>query len=117
MGASESPIMFAVRAALVRSGHWHGWRNNSGKLTPSGSRVPISFGLGVGSPDLIGFLTTGPHRGRFTAFEVKSGVGRVSREQKAWIESARNDGAAVFVVRSEAEALDALTRALRGGVE
>lgn len=53
-----------------------------------------------GFPDLAGLLPSGA----FFALEIKSATGKLSPEQKWWIEKLSASGAQVRVVRSVAEA-------------
>ncbi len=75
-------------------------------------RHRITYGLGVGSPDLVGALG-----GRFIGLELKSDTGRLSDEQVQWHTAARRRGVAVFEVRSVEDAVAALERCRKGGVE
>ncbi len=63
-------------------------------------RHTIRWGLGVGSPDLVGSF-----HGRAFGFELKAEDGVVSPEQERWHAAARRQGMRVDVVRSEGEAL------------
>jgi hypothetical protein len=58
----------------------------------------------VGSPDLYG-----AYHGRFFGWEMKTPVGVVSEEQETWHAAARGRGCRVDVIRSEEEALSALS--------
>lgn len=111
---SETAILQAVRHALVASGHVMLFRNNVGLARAMHGDHPIRFGLGVGSPDLVGILRPS---GRLVGFEVKTVRGRLSAEQRAWHTAARMAGAFVAVVRSATEAEAALTRAIGGASE
>lgn len=68
----------------------------------------IRWGLGEGSPDLIGGVA-----GRFLGLELKSDRGVVSAVQRRWAEAARARGLAVETVRSVNEAGAAIERARR----
>jgi hypothetical protein len=72
----------------------------------------ITYGLGKGSPDLVGSLS-----GRWFCLETKSAKGRLRPEQKVWHEQERANGGFVAVVRSVEEAQAALLRARAGGCE
>ncbi len=72
-------------------------------------RHRIAFGLGVGSPDLVGSL-----EGRALGLELKAPGGHLSPEQERWHAAARRRGVAVFTVRSVEEARMAIERARRG---
>ena len=105
-------VLAPVRAALVRTGKVLLWRNNTGVARYEDAKVV--YGLGKGSPDLVGMLRGS---GRLFAIEVKSARGRVSNHQAQWHAVVRSAGGFVAVVRSVDEALEALVRALAGGVE
>jgi len=70
-----------------------------------------SFGMGVGSPDLLVAVD-----GWCTWQELKTEEGRVEPEQARWHEMARTRGMTVNVVRSAQDAVDAVAavRARRG---
>lgn len=68
----------------------------------------ITWGLGVGSPDLVGCVG-----GRFIGLELKSETGRVRPEQGDWHEGARRSGALIEVVRSVDEARAVVEKARR----
>lgn len=68
-------------------------------------RARATYGLGVGSPDLVGILAP---RGRLVAFEVKTRTGRLAPEQRRVHVAWERHGALVAVVRSVSEARLAL---------
>lgn len=70
--------------------------------TPILDRGRIRWGLGVGSPDLVGAV--GP-QGRFFGLELKTEDGRMRAEQDQWHAAATARGLLVGVARSEGEAL------------
>lgn len=74
------------------------------------SRHSITWGLGVGSPDLVGAVA-----GTWFAVELKSEGGRVSDTQRIWHDAAAKRGALVDVVRSEGEMAAAIERARARG--
>jgi hypothetical protein len=82
------------------------FRNNVGLLTDDrGNR--IRYGLCVGSSDLIGWRTitimpkdVGNDLAVFVACECKTPVGRVTKEQQAFIEYVVKAGGIAGVVRS-----------------
>jgi hypothetical protein len=63
------------------------WVNTDGRIRLRRNSVgfdrerKVSYGFGVGSPDLIGIQRG---TGRMVAIEVKSANGRVASEQKQW---------------------------------
>lgn len=63
-----------------------------------------------GWPDISGYLPDG----RFLGLEVKMPKGKLSREQEAWRERAAKHGCVVGVVRSVAEAIEAVRKAGEG---
>ena len=100
----EGILSDQIRAAICSAGYW--CHNNEVGFDHT---KKIKYGLGVGSADLIAIV-----RGRFCALEVKTDLGRVSTWQKLWLAAVRKQGAFGAVVRSPAEALDALRRCLEG---
>lgn len=74
----------------------------------------VRYGLGVGSPDLVGCLRGSA---RLFCLEVKTPTGRPTAEQLAWLRAARNMGAFATIVRSVEDALAALERAEGGASE
>lgn len=87
------------------------WRNNVGQLRDARG-IPITYGLGKGSADLIGFVFP---TGQFLAVEIKTPEGRLSDEQKAWLATVRDRNGIAVVLRSveAAETLVAQFRKLR----
>lgn len=86
-----------------------------------GSGARITFGLQVGSGDLIGYrvVTVTPEMvGRrvavFTSAEVKNERGRESSEQVAWREHIASVGGLAFVARSVEEAQEHLDNPFTG---
>lgn len=61
----------------------------------------VTTGLCKGSADLVGVTQDG----RFVAIEVKTETGRLSPEQRNWLEAMRARGALAGVARSPEEAL------------
>ncbi len=105
----ERDVQHAIRLALGRIPGLVLWRNSTG-LSRTGDRA-IHYGLCVGSSDLIGLL--GPS-GRFIALEVKSATGRTSPAQELFLALVRKRGGFAAIVRSPAEALAAIERAMKG---
>lgn len=88
--------MDSIRAALCAVEGVRVWRNNVGVDTMRG----IRYGLGVGSPDLVGIAW-----GRFVGLEVKTPTGRVSKEQTMWLDMVRRFGGVAGVARSVDDAI------------
>jgi len=80
----------------------------SGLCRACASRLarPVTYGLGVGSPDLVGIYTD--RRGVACAFgvETKTPTGRTSEDQRRWHWAAAARGMPTFVARSAVEAVD-----------
>jgi hypothetical protein len=72
-------------------------------------RHRIVYGLGKGSPDLVGIVD-----GRAFALELKAPDGALADHQAAWHVAARRRGAFVAVVRSAEEANQAVARCREG---
>lgn len=109
----ETALLHAILQVLRLSRKGLFWRNNTGALRTMGrgGRIfYIKFGLGVGSPDIVGILAPS---GRFFGLEVKTPAGRLSKEQTAWHKAAQSKGAYVGVARSAADAFAALEEATR----
>ncbi len=85
------------------------WRNNVGMLKDARG-IPVRYGLGVGSPDLVGLVLGSA---QFLAVEIKTPTGRLSAEQDAWLSTIRRMGGIGLVMRSveDAEKLVATLRA------
>lgn len=101
---SETDIMRAIRAAVNGTKKATLWRNNVG----FDAEKRVKYGLGVGSADLVGFIHDS---GRFLAVEVKTPTGRLSKEQRLWMEFVNKHGGYACVARSPEEALEHLERA------
>jgi len=96
----ETELQSAILDTLRRVFPWSQWaRNNTGR------RGRVSFGLGKGSPDLIGCVN-----GRMVCLEVKTDDGKVSAAQAEWHLRWSAAGAHVEVVRSGSDALAAVQR-------
>jgi hypothetical protein len=85
-------------------------RNNVGALQDARGHW-ITYGLGVGTSDLIGWQSRiiraadiGSRLAVFTAFEAKSEHGRLTEEQSAFIGTVLTAGGIAGVVRSVDEA-------------
>lgn len=96
----ETPIMRAIRFAVTEAKLGALWRNNVG--FDDGRK--IRYGLGRGSADLIGIA----HDGRFLGIEAKTPVGRLTPEQRAWLEVVERRGGIALVACSPEEALELL---------
>jgi hypothetical protein len=116
---TEQQIQQHIRLALSR-GPVRLYRNNTGTLRDQHGR-PVTFGLAVGSADLIGWTTrtitpdmVGQQVAVFTSIEVKSATGRLRPEQRQWLEAVQAAGGIAGVARSVEDAAR-LTTAQHGG--
>ena len=76
----------------------------------------VSYGLSVGSPDLVGWRTititsdmVGKQIAQFVGVEVKTRTGREADDQKRWRRIINDSGGHSVVSRSESEAVKQLT--------
>jgi hypothetical protein len=111
---TEQQIQQQIRLALSR-GPVRLHRNNTGTLRDQHGR-PVTFGLARGSADLIGWTTrtitpdmVGQRIAVFTSIEVKTPTGRVSPEQRQWLEAVQAAGGIAGVARSVEDALRIVT--------
>ncbi len=109
----ESPIQAEIEAALGAEPDLLLLRNTVGHVQyfdkKTGEARHITYGLGKGSPDLVGILS-----GRWFCLEIKTIGGAFEKDQLPVHEIWRRFGALVFVVHSAAEALEALAIARLG---
>lgn len=94
---NESQIQDAIRLELGRRPDLLVvWRNNIGHaVMRHGHRVTFGVG-GPGGADLLGL----DHRGRFLAFEIKTPIGRQSKEQLQFQQLVTRLGGLYLVMRS-----------------
>lgn len=88
------------------AGAWLGKQihRDGDQVTLTAARM-MTFGLCVGSSDIIGIAPDG----RFLAIEVKTAKGRATKEQLRFIEAVKNAGGIAGIARSAQQALDLLT--------
>lgn len=106
----EQDIQTCIRNALGKCDDLALWRNNVGELLDSRGRA-VTFGLAIGSADLIGILAP---TGRFFALEVKVPGRKAKPHQETWLSLVRSLGGFAAVVTSVEEAQAALLRAKNG---
>ena len=109
----ETKIQNQILLALSKSGCTV-WRNETSgawvgrQIHRAGDQVTLTnahmmtFGLCVGSSDIIGITPSG----LFLAIEVKTAKGRATKEQLRFIEAVRKAGGIAGIARSVEEALD-----------
>lgn len=108
----EAALTKRIRVALAKDGRARLVVNFVGLVVPYMQKdaQPVHAGLGKGSADLVGILKGG----RAMALEVKTPTGAVRPEQVTWMQAFRAWGGFACVVRSEADAVAAVERAIRG---
>jgi len=113
----ESEIQARIRLALGEEHDLTLWRNNVGVAemwSSAGKSQRVSYGLCVGSSDLIGLLSPA---GRFVALEVKRPGEKPTQEQVKFMQHVRQMGGFAAVVCSADEARAAVQRARQGASE
>lgn len=115
MANPETVIQQQIRLALGSRKDLRLFRNNTGSLPDPRTGRPIQFGLAKGSADLIGLRTVtvtpemvGQRLAVFTSLEVKTPNGRLTPEQRNWLEMVRDRGGIAGVVRSVQDANEIL---------
>lgn len=106
---SETTLQNEIRLELGKLKHIRMFRNNVGQIGG------LSFGLCVGSSDLIGFQSViitpdmvGKQVAVFTAIEVKTNKGKVSPAQTKFLSMVNKFGGIGAIVRSVDDAADVL---------
>jgi hypothetical protein len=106
---NEQAIQQQIRLELGQ-GPVRLWRNNTGALRDERGRL-VRYGLCPGSSDLIGLRQLrikeqhlGLELGVFCALEIKAASGRLSREQRQFLEVISSRGGLAGVARSVEEA-------------
>ena len=106
---SESQLQDAIRLALGGVPGLVLWRNNCGVLPQQDGRR-IRYGVGnPGGADLIGCF-----HGRFVAVEIKTRVGKQTKEQRDFQQCVERNGGIYMLVRSTDQAVRQV-EALRTG--
>lgn len=100
----EGNIMREIQNELSRSGRCVLTRNSCG-FDPANN---VTYGLGVGSPDLVGVLIPS---GVAFCIEVKTPKGRASKEQIAWWRAWGKRGVRGGFANSVAQAMALLNEA------
>ena len=90
----ENQIQREIREYLGTRDDIIVYRNNVG-MSKVGAGW-ISYGLAIGSADLIGITSTG----RFVAIECKAERGKLSADQERWLKLVETMGGLVIVARS-----------------
>jgi hypothetical protein len=98
----ESQILHDIRLELGREPDLVLWRVSSGAA--SYGRAVVRYGLTRGCSDLIGIFTTCSGLGVLVALEVKAERGRLSEDQRLFLQLVQARGGLTRVVRSVFEA-------------
>jgi homoaconitase/3-isopropylmalate dehydratase large subunit len=106
MQMTEADIMRQIFRALSK-GTIRLFRNNSGKLRNENGQL-ISFGMGVGSSDIIGINMQSNGVGRLCAIEVKVPGGKPTQAQQDFIDMIIAMGGQAGVAHSVEEAVEIL---------
>ncbi len=103
----QNQIRLAIASPTVKM-----FRNNVGALTTKDGRL-VTFGLCVGSSDLIGFTSktitadmVGKQVAIFTALEIKTPTGKVSPAQTKFVDMVNKHGGIGAIVRSVDDAVE-----------
>lgn len=111
----ETDIVHEILAELARVPGVRVARNNVGTIEDVRG-IPVTFGLGEGSPDLVGILTFGGVESTYPelaelapislafGIEVKQPKRYATRQQKAWHLVAKRRGMPVGLARSKEDA-------------
>jgi hypothetical protein len=120
----EAPVLRAILRAFDGDPTVRLWRNTVGTTEEWGETSTgaiearhITYGLGEGSPDIVGVVTV-RGLGVMVGIEAKSATGRVRPAQAQWLAAAAGRGIITGVARSvdEARAIIAAGRARVEGV-
>lgn len=114
---SERATLRAIELALGAEPDLLLLRNTVGvakHFGPDGRTSTLRYGLGSGSPDLVGLLRGRDGEARWFCLEVKAKDGRISEVQEHCHDVWRSFGAFIAVVRSADQARAALEQARSG---
>jgi hypothetical protein len=115
----EAALTDRIRQAIDITDLCRGWRNNTGIAThvKESGIYKMRYGLGVGSPDIIGIRRTlitpemvGRHLGVFFGNEVKRPGETREPEQEEWENVIRRFNGIYILSSTVAESVDALRR-------
>lgn len=127
---TETDLVYLIIQAIGRLPGVRSSRNNVGSIRDARG-IPVTFGLGDGSPDIVGVITFGGKNTTHATLrgvlpialafglEVKrpreDGGKAATRDQRAWHHVAERRGFPVRVVRTPEEGVEAV-RAMRAGM-
>jgi len=111
MANDETIIQQRIRLELGREPSLRLFRNNTGSLPDPRTKRPVQFGLCKGSADLIGWKQVtitpdmvGQQMAVFASIEVKTPTGRLTPEQKNWMDAVQAAGGVAGIARSVEDA-------------
>lgn len=107
---NEAQIQRAILAALGARPDVRIFRNEVGRAFDPKTNSHVTFGLCVGSSDLIGIVAP---TGRLLALEVKSATGQPTQQQLRFVEMVNQMGGVGRIVRSVDDALAAADEACK----
>lgn len=113
---SEKHIQREIELALGAEPDLLLFKNSVGRarhVDANGKSFMVPYGLGSGSPDLVGILRTPSGLGVWVCFEVKRPGERLERHQAECHAMWAKFGARVFTVHSVSGAVEALAKARR----
>lgn len=109
---AETDLQQRIRLALGTLPEVRAFRNQVGSLPDPHTGRLVTFGLARGSADLIGWRTVtvtpdmvGRRLAVFTSIEVKTPTGRLTPQQRHWLEAVHRAGGVAGVARSVPDAL------------
>ena len=112
MANAETDLQQRIRLALGTRPDLRIFRNQVGQLPDPRTGRPVQFGLARGSADLIGWRTVtvtpemvGQQIAVFTSIEVKTSTGRLTPQQRSWMNTVTVSGGIAGVARNLADAL------------
>jgi hypothetical protein len=108
---AETTLQQQIRLALGTRPEVRCFRNQVGSLPDPRSGRLVTFGLARGSADLIGWRTitvtpdmVGTRLAVFCSIEVKTTTGRLTPQQRHWLEAVHQAGGIAGVARSVTDA-------------
>lgn len=113
---AETDLQQRIRLALGLRPDLRLYRNQTGQLPDPKTGRPVQFGLARGSADLVGWRTievtpdmVGQRLAVFTSIEVKTSTGRLTPQQRNWMQAVHAAGGIAGVARSVGDALRIVT--------
>ena len=118
MANQETDLQQRIRLALGTWPDVRAFRNQVGSLPDPRTGRLVTFGLARGSADLIGWRTItvtpdmiGTRLAVFCSIEVKTSTGRLTPQQRHWLDAVHQAGGIAGVARSVGDALQIVTSA------